>query len=668
MVTCSLADVPPRRIPLTFARPAYPHPIRITAISRTTISGTALMSAGLFAILILVSAMTWMGFRDARLARQWSQHSFEVLASIKDLNIAVAEAETGQRGYLLTGKDDYLAPYTAELGRAGSLVEQLRRLMADNLAEQNQLRTLAVAVQLKAEELAQTVQLRRDGGFDAALHVVSTDTGRDLMKEIETMLGAINIEEQSLLAARLASAERRGVEVAVFVLGGTFLAILTLLWAVRMLDRAAMIDGLTGLASRDRMWRLLATRERKAKPPTAALLSIDLDRFHAVNQVFGLATGDRLLVEVGRRLKAIAGSGQVGRLSGDDYAIYCTGGTSADAEKLGVETIKVLARPFNVDGHEFHITGSVGVAHSDTAGDVNLRQGADDAMHAGKRRGGNQVVMFAQSMHDTRKQLAELEQDLHLALDREGELFMAYQPVLRIADRGTVAIEALARWNHPRLGMIPPDRFIELAETRGMMLALGLKLFDIVIRQAALWHAGHPGRCPVININISPVQFAAGDVIADIEALLRQHGLAAGDFCVEVTEGGFANADTIRALAVARARGFKVSMDDFGVGYSSLGQLPRLPLTSVKLDRSFIVHAETIGDEAMLTAIVELAHALRLDVIAEGVETQEQLGLVAKCGCDAVQGYFYSRPLTAEGIDAWLQAAAPAATLQAAPG
>jgi len=452
------------------------------------------------------------------------------------------------------------------------------------------------------------------------------------------------------------------------VLGGTVLAILTLFWAARMLDRAASIDALTGLISRDRFWRLLAAHQGKARPSTAALLSIDLDRFHAVNQVFGPATGDRLLIEVGRRLTAIAGSSQVGRLGGDDFAIFRTGGTPAAAEKLGVETAKVLARPFDVDGHEFRITSSVGVAHSDTAGDVDLPRGADDAMQVGKRRGGNQAVMFVRSMHDGWKELAELEQDLHLALAREGELFMVYQPVLRIADRTTIAIEALARWNHPRLGTIPPDRFIQLAETRGMMFVLGLKLFDMVIRQAALLHAGHPGRCPVININVSPVQFAAGDVIADLVTLLGQHGLAASAFCIEVTEGGFANADTIQALVAARALGFKVSMDDFGVGYSSLAQLPRMPLTSVKLDRSFIVHAEPAGDEAMLTAIVRLAHAFKLDVIAEGVETPEQLGLLAACGCDAVQGYFYSRPLNAEGIDAWLLAADPATLLETAPG
>jgi EAL domain-containing protein (putative c-di-GMP-specific phosphodiesterase class I) len=158
----------------------------------------------------------------------------------------------------------------------------------------------------------------------------------------------------------------------------------------------------------------------------------------------------------------------------------------------------------------------------------------------------------------------------------------------------------------------------------------------------------------VININISSVQFAAGDVVADLAALLRQHGLPASAFCIEVTEGGFANAKTIRALMDARQRGFKIAMDDFGVGYSSLAQLPRLPLTSVKLDRSFILHAERAGDAAMLAAIVQLAHALAIEVVAEGVETPAQLELLAGCGCDAVQGYLFSRPLTPGALEAWL--------------
>jgi diguanylate cyclase (GGDEF)-like protein len=621
----------------------------------------AVASAVLVTILVLVGAATWQVTRDAQSARLWSRHSFLVLRAIDELDVAMYQAETGQRGYVLTGDDDYLGPYTKAIARVAPLYGDLQSLTADNPIEQDRLGQLAPLLQLRLAELARTVQVRRDVGFDAAVSVVSGNHGRALMRQIEATLAAMIAEEETLLATRVADTDDRGAWVRGLMLGGTLFAVAALLWSAWVLDAAARTDGLTGLLSRNGMWQLLDARRRRLKPPRAALLSVDLDRFQSVNQIFGLVMGDRLLVEVGRRLKRIAGNWRVGRLGSDDFAIYCTGTASADAEKLGVAVTEVLAQPFELQGQSFRLTASVGVADSDNTADLDLRQAADEAMHVAKQQGGNRSVAFVPSIHDAQKALSELEQDLHQAIDRDAELFMVYQPIVRIADRALIAVEALARWNHPRLGVIPPDRFIGLAAQKGLMLPLGLKLAGLAIRQAALWHARFPGACPLVNINVSPVQFAAGDVIADLVKLLRQHGLPENGFCLEVTEGDFANADTIRALQDARQRGFKVSMDDFGVGYSSLGQLPRLPLTSVKLDRSFIVHAERAHDAPMLTAVVQLVHALKLDVVAEGVETQDQLDLVADCGCDAVQGYLYSRPLSPEALDVWLSGNVPLA-------
>jgi EAL domain-containing protein (putative c-di-GMP-specific phosphodiesterase class I) len=222
--------------------------------------------------------------------------------------------------------------------------------------------------------------------------------------------------------------------------------------------------------------------------------------------------------------------------------------------------------------------------------------------------------------------------------------------------RSLAAVEALARWTHPRLGSIPPDRFIELAESRGMIIPLGLKLMGIAVRQAAAWRSRFPGKCPTIHVNISPLQFAGSDVIADFLDLLEQHDLPPSDFCIEVTESAFTNADAVRALRL----GFKVTMDDFGIGYSALSQLPRLPLVSIKLDRSFISQAaDSPDDAAMLTAIVQLAHALKLKVIAEGVERADQFDLVAEFGCDGVQEFFFSRPMAPGQFDAWLSGETP---------
>jgi EAL domain-containing protein (putative c-di-GMP-specific phosphodiesterase class I) len=258
-------------------------------------------------------------------------------------------------------------------------------------------------------------------------------------------------------------------------------------------------------------------------------------------------------------------------------------------------------------------------------------------------------------MHEMRMQHVELEQDLHEALRDGGQLGLHYQPVVHVEDRRVLAIEALARWEHPRLGPIPPDRFIAIAETTGLMVALGKKLMQIAVEQAVAWEAERPGSCPLLNINVSPVQFFGSDVVGDLSELVRRHGLQPHQFCLEITESVFAAAPAVQALERARALGFHVAMDDFGIGYSTLSQLPRLPLTSLKLDRSFIVNAtESAGDAAILLAIVQLAHALNLVVVAEGVETRAQFDLVATVGCDAVQGYLVARPMRPDVLQAWL--------------
>ncbi len=616
--------------------------------------GRAISTGILLTVVALVGGATMEANRAVLVSRALARQSLVVLSTIKELHLAVTEAETGQRGYLLTGDSGYLAPYEEATQRVTPLLNDLQTLTADNPGAQTQIRELAPLLQRKMDELAATVELGKDSQFDAAVRSVKTDRGKNLMVDIGTTLAALVAGEQTRLDSRIVEVDDRNRVVMGLTLGATLLAVLTLLWAILVLHAAATTDALTGLLSSNRMSQLLDARGRAARPPVAALLSLDLDRFRSVNQVFGPVVGDRLLVEVGRRLSRLAKQFYVGSVGSDDFSIYCIGCSRADAERLGAAAAVTLARPFEVGGQSFHLTASVGVAHSDTAQDLDLRQGADDAMHVAKRRGGNQTVAFERSMHDERKELSELEQDLHAALKGGNELFMAYQPVIRISDGALLAVEALARWNHPRLGAIPPGRFIELAEARGLLVQLSGKLADMAVRQAALWHEQYPQSCPVMNINVSPVQFASGDVIADLVKLLQTHGLEPSAICIEVTEGAFANGEAIQALRAARQLGFKVSMDDFGVGYSSLAQLPRLPLTSVKLDRSFIVNAANAGDQTMLTAIVELAHALTLGVIAEGVETQDQLDLVTECGCDAVQGYIYSRPQTADALEKWL--------------
>ena len=419
--------------------------------------------------------------------------------------------------------------------------------------------------------------------------------------------------------------------------------------------RDAATDRLTGLLNRNKMDEMIA-RQRDV-PANAAIIEIDIDRFRSVNNALGHDAGDSLLVQAAKRLSNLAEPHPVARAGGDDFAIVCDGIGPAAATRLAQAVVEIMAVPFSMaDGRRFHVTASVGVAHGAIDGTKELRHAAGEAMYIAKHQGGNQAVSFVGAMHQARVERIELEQDLHRAFNSSSELFLVYQPIISLRDRRVVAVEALARWRHPRNGLVPPARFVSIAESSGMFLSLGCKLRELAVIQAACWRDGALGRLPVINLNVSPLELARSDVPGTLGALIERHGLERSGFCLEVTEGSFVDERALHSLQVARDAGFKIAMDDFGVGYSSLTQLPRLPLTSVKLDRSFLNQATESEDGlSLLATMVQLAHVLKLPVVAEGVENPQELSIVSDCGCDSVQGFLFSRPLTAEQLEPWLQ-------------
>ena len=424
-------------------------------------------------------------------------------------------------------------------------------------------------------------------------------------------------------------------------------------------------DSLTGLLTRSQVDEMVAGRANS--PGDAAIIMIDIDRFRSVNNALGTLAGDGLLVQAAKRLVNLAEPHCVARAGGDDFAIFGEGLGVAAANRLAQAVVEIMAVPFGMeDGRQVHITASVGVAHGPIEGIRDLRHAADEAMHIAKTQGGNQAVPFVSAMHEARIERAGLEQDLHRAFSSSSELFLVYQPIISLRDRRVVAVEALARWQHPRGGIVSPARFVGIAESSGMFLGLGCKLRELAVVQAARWRDIAPGRPPVINLNVSPLELARSDVPGSLGALIGRHGLKCSDFCLEVTEGSFADERALQSLQLAREAGFKIAMDDFGVGYSSLTQLPRLPLTSVKLDRSFLDQAkEGEAGISLLATMVQLAHVLKLPVVAEGVETHEELDIVFDCGCDSVQGFLFSQPLTAQQLEPWLKPGHKAAALQA---
>ena len=353
------------------------------------------------------------------------------------------------------------------------------------------------------------------------------------------------------------------------------------------LRQDACTDSLTGLLNRSKMDELIAAQDRA--PADAAIIMIDIDRFRSVNNALGTDAGDGLLVQVAKRIANLADPHPVARAGGNDFAIFCNGIGPAVANRLAQAVVETMAVPFRmIDGRQFHITASVGVAHGAIDGIKELRHAADEAVHAAKLQGGNQVVPFVRAMHQARVERIGLEQDLHRAFKSNTELYLVYQPIISLRDRRVMAVEALARWQHPQAGRVPPYRFVSIAESSGMFLGLGRKLRELAVIQAARWRDATSDPLPVINLNVSPLELARSDVPGTLGALIDHHGLQRSGFCLEVTEGSFADERALQSLQAARNAGFKIAMDDFGVGYSSLTQLPRLPRTSVKLDRSFL--------------------------------------------------------------------------------
>ncbi|MGR7025986.1 putative bifunctional diguanylate cyclase/phosphodiesterase [Geodermatophilus sp. URMC 62] len=451
-----------------------------------------------------------------------------------------------------------------------------------------------------------------------------------------------------------------------FVLGSS----LAHLASWRLNEQQGLHDPLTGLANRtlvhENAERLLA---RRGGP--VSVLFLDLDDFKDVNDTRGHAAGDQLLTAVSERLQACTRSGdEVARLGGDEFAIVVDGGAEV-ATAIGGRVLAALAEPVVVGGRPLTVHVSIGVADTATAGDRRagtLLRNADLAMYQAKAQGKNRLVRYAPGMAQAAEDKATLLADLAVATGA-GQLAVHYQPTIALADGRTTGYEALLRWAHPERGMVPPVEFIPMAEESGHIVEIGRWVLDQAVRQAAVWTA-ESGRPVGMAVNLSPRQLVDDDVVGLVDEVLTRHGLPAGQLTLEVTEGVLLSdvdqvVDQLRAL---RGLGVRIAIDDFGTGYSSLSYLRRLPADIVKIDRSFVQDLGSEGRSTTLVAsIIELARSLQLEVVAEGVETQEQHALLDDLACSHAQGYLFGRPQPAPAHDHSQPATAGPAPRQPAP-
>ena len=418
-------------------------------------------------------------------------------------------------------------------------------------------------------------------------------------------------------------------------------------------------DALTGLANRtllqERIVEAIATNRRAGDEP--AVFCFDLDGFKAVNDVHGHGVGDRLLCEVAARLRRCAGrQSTVARLGGDEFVVLHAGkGPVEDLRDIAERMAEALREPYDLGGGEMDglVTASVGAARFPADGQTPeaLLHNADTALYQAKSAGKNQVVFFRSEMDARQRERRALERDLHQAASR-GELALAWQPLSTAANNPIVTgFEVLLRWHHPERGLISPEVFIPIAESCGAISSIGAWVLERACREAARWVI--PLR---VAVNISPVQVQQGEAFAaSVEHLLATTGLAPERLVLEVTEGVMIrNPDRVlAALKPLKVLGVRMSLDDFGTGYSSLATLRAIPFDQIKIDRSFISGLNVIvdGDDmAIVEGILGLARGLGVPVVAEGVETETQLGSLRQAGCDEVQGWLIGRPAPIESF------------------
>lgn len=421
-------------------------------------------------------------------------------------------------------------------------------------------------------------------------------------------------------------------------------------------------DALTGLPNRaalmDRLHQGVRSAQRSGN--LLGVLFLDLDRFKWINDTLGHDLGDALLQEMALRLsRAVRESDTVARLGGDEFAIVLGDlWQVADAEAVAAKVVDIVTRPLEVRGHALRVGGSVGVAvyPFQAHDEESLLRHADLAMYHAKESGGNRHQLFSEHMNARAVGRMTVESELRAAI-AAGLLELHYQPQLCLEDRSLAGMEALVRWRHPRLGLLAPGRFVPLAEDCGLIWELGLAVMELAVAQLAAWdRAGL--QVPRIAVNVSPAQLRP-ELVERIVEILERHGVDACRLEVELTESAL-TADGPAAnglLQALRRMGASIAIDDFGVGYSSLTLLRRLPISALKIDRSFVAELATNHqDAAIVEAILRMAHSVGLRTVAEGVEHDGQDAVLGDLGCQEGQGYLFARPLDVAAATVWLAA------------
>ena len=507
----------------------------------------------------------------------------------------------------------------------------------------------------KDEALGKTPKMLKSGKLDDSFYGVMWDTISlgDVFQDVfinRRKDGSLYYEEKSITPLK---SERGVVEHYI----STGKDITEQMQTRARLHHLSEHDLLTGLPNRtlfnDRLEQAIPRARRRSR--VLGVLLIDMDRFKNINETLGFDCGDHMLQAVGERLLASTRDGDtVARLGDDEFAIILEDvNHQKDVSKVAEKILQSLSKAYYIDDHELFITTSIGISLYPNDGDHPqlLVQNADVAIHHAKESGSNKYRYYEAKMNAQSLYRLNLESSLRKALERE-EFFLVYQPQIDLKTQEIIGFEALLRWAHPELGTVSPIEFIPLLEETGMIEEVGKWVLRKACYVCKLWHDKGLGDISMA-VNISPVQFEGGKIAEIINTILLETGLPANFLEIELTESTIMQNAEQAAIVLSRLNemGMSIAIDDFGTGYSSLSYLQKFPLNTLKIDRSFVNDiTESDGDSSIVSAIISMAHSLGLSVVAEGVETAEQLSLLQEKDCEFVQGFLFSRPI--KDIDA----------------
>lgn len=420
------------------------------------------------------------------------------------------------------------------------------------------------------------------------------------------------------------------------------------------LQKRALTDSLTDVCNRfaylERMNALLESSTHVSHNIQHAVFFLDLDRFKQVNDTLGHAVGDSLLVEVANRIQGLLKNKDIlARYGGDEFVITLTNIVHPrEAAKFAEKIIRVIEEPVILDGQEIFVSTSMGISIFPTDGETTdlLVNRADKAMAFSKQNGRNGFSFYFDDLHTDTKRVLLLDTELRKAIDNR-DFTLYFQPKINAKNMQLIGVEALVRWQNDKLGFVSPAEFIPYAEETGLIIPLSEMIFDLACESHKQIMEAELMKVP-IAINISSIHFQQQNFLESIQQILERNNTSAVNFEIEMTERTVMNSasETVSKLVRLKQMGFKLSIDDFGTGYSSLSYLVRFPLDILKIDRSFIQHICSLDDkQAVVDAIIQMAHRLKMKVVAEGVESAQQVELLREMGCDYIQGYYYSKPL-----------------------